>query len=173
MNTLFRRTKASIIFLGIAMTLLGLAFFINPVDSILFVVSCCAWAFLFAGIGTLVGYFRHDPADRGAANIVLAILEIVCAIYIFFFPGWSTVALCVFLGCVIFVTGIWDVADALSFRKVEGSNWGLWLVLGIVTIVLGFLTLFAPFMMAEAIMIVAGISLVFDGITEIVLGVRM
>ena len=173
MNTLFRRTKASIIFLGIAMTLLGLAFFINPVDSILFVVYCCAWAFLFAGVGTLVGYFRHDPADRGAANIVLAVLEIVCSVYIFFFPGWSTVALCIFLGCVVFVTGIWDVAEALSFRKVEGGSWGLWLVLGIITIILGFLTLFAPFMMAEAIMIVAGRSRVVDGITEIVLGVRM
>lgn len=172
-TSLFKRTKASVIILGIALTILGLAFFISPAESVLFVVYCCAWAFLFAGIATIIGFFRHDPADRGIANIILAVLEIIAFVYIICFPGLSTVALCVFLGVVIFVTGLWDVADAFSLRNVEGSNWVLWLVLGILTIILGCLTFAAPFFMAEVIMIVAGISLVFDGVTEIVLGIRM
>lgn len=172
-QSLFKRTKASIIILGVALTLLGMGFFIAPAASALFLVYVCGWAFIFAGIGTIVGYFRHDPADRGAANIVLAVVEIVLGIFIMVWPGWSMMYLVILLGCVIFMTGVWDIFDAFSIRHIEGSRWGLWLVLGILTVFCGILTFITQFSMAEAIMLVGGICLIFDGVTEICLGIAL
>lgn len=169
----FRRTKASVIILGIAMLLLGLAIFITPTNGVLFVTLCFGWLMLFAGIATLIGHFRHNPADRGAVDLVLAILEVIIGLLVVIFPAWWVLYVMIIIGIMILITGIYDIVDAFAFRSAGAGQFALWLVLGILTIIFGIMVFCTPFVAAEAIMIVAAVALVFDGITEIVAGVRM
>ena len=172
-NTFLKRSKASVIILGIAMLLLGLAFFINPAEAILFVAYCCGRAFLFAGIFTCIGFFRAPKGERNGFEIFLAICEAILGLWLLLSaPAWGILYISIMIGCVIFLTGIGDIADACAMRSIPDSGWVLWLVLGIITVIAGCLAFLSPFLMAEVVMIVVGVTLVFDGITEIVMGIR-
>lgn len=173
MDRFVTRTKVSCIILGIALTILGLAFFVNPVSATIFVTLCIGWAFVIAGVVTLVAYVRSPAGMKNAADLALSILEFVLGVLILIWPGAFALYLFVLIGVIIVITGIFDIVEALSMRNVVESRWGLWLALGIITLIFGVLVFVAPFAFAEALMIVAGIALVYDGITEIIVGIRL
>ena len=79
----------------------------------------------------------------------------------------------VLIGIIILVTGVNDVAEAGAVRRLGLPGWGWRMVLGVLTLLAGAVVVCSPFAMAEFEMLVAGLALVFDGITEIVAGVRM
>ena len=173
MNGLVTRTKVSCIILGICLTILGLAFFVNPIGATFFSVLVLGWVFLFGGIATIIAYCVNKSGSRSGADLAVGIIEAILGLLVIIWPGAFALYLFVLLGCIILITGIFDVIEAISRHGVEGSNWGLWLFLGILTVILGILTFVAPFAWAEVVMIFVAVSLVYDGITEIVVGVRL
>ncbi len=172
MNESLRRTKSSTIILGVLMLLLGIGFMIWPGASTEFLILCIGWGFVIAGIATFVGFFVNSET-HSAWDIVLAICEFVLGLLILFFPFAFTGVFFIFLGVVVFVTGIFDIIDALTLVGVKGSLWGLWLTLGIMTLLCGVFMFINPLIWAFALMWVAGFVLIFDGITEIVAGAMM
>lgn len=172
MNSSLRRTKTSTIILGILMLLLGLGFLIWPGVTTEFFVLCIGWGFLIAGIATFVGFFANAQ-NRSAWDIVLAVCELILGLLILIFPLAFTSVLFIFMGAVVFVTGIFDVIDSVTLVGVKGSLWGLWLALGIITLLCGIFMFINPLVWAFALVWVAGFILVFDGITEIVAGAMM
>ena len=173
MNNLVKRTKTSCIILGILLTLLGLAFFVNPIGATIFVTLCIGWAFLIGGVVTIVTYFANKSGTRTTADIVLGILEIILGILVLIWPGSFALYLFIMIGCIIFITGIFDIVEAISMPHEKGSNWGLWLAIGIITLIFGVMVFSSPWLFAEFVMIFAGVALVFDGITEIIVGVQL
>lgn len=173
MGNLVTRTKASCIILGILLTLLGLAFFVNPISATLFVTLCIGWAFLIGGIITIITFCTNRSGDRTTADLVLGILEVILGILVVIWPGTFALYLFIMIGAIIFITGIFDIVEALSMPHEQGSMWGLWLALGILTLIFGVLVFTSPLLFAEFVMIFAGVALVFDGITEIIVGVRL
>lgn len=171
-NSILRRTKTSTIILGILMLLLGLAFLVWPGATTEFFVLCCGWGFVIAGIATFIGYFANSETHSGW-DIVLSICELILGILILAFPFFFTGVFIIFIGCVVIVTGIFDIVDAVSFHRVKGSLWGLWLALGILTLIFGLFMFFYPLVWAVTLIWLAGVVLVFDGITEIVAGAMM
>jgi uncharacterized membrane protein HdeD (DUF308 family) len=169
----YQRTKSSIIILGVAFTLLGLVMFIFPTASVLFLTMCIGWLLIFGGAATLINHFRLPKEARSGADLAFGIVEVLLGLLIIVWPGISTYEICLFIGCMIVVSGVYDCIEAFSMRGVDGARWGLWLVLGILTVICGIVALLSPFMFGTALALVIGISLVFDGITEIVYGVRM
>ena len=60
---------------------------------------------------------------------------------------------------------------AIRRLGLPGAGWRM--VLGILTVVAGACVAASPFAMAELVMLVAGLALIFDGITEVIAGVKM
>lgn len=173
MNGLVTRSKVASIILGICLTILGIVFFINPIESTVFLVSILGWVFVIGGIATFITYLRSPSDERSGADIFLGVVEIIFGAIVLFFPGMSIAAIAITIGCVIFMTGIFDIIESISLHNIEGSRWGFWLFIGIITTILGILTFVAPFAWIEVLMIYVAISLIFDGITEIIIGASL
>lgn len=56
---LFRRTKATVILMGVALLVLGVAMFVSPIGATLLIVQFVGWTLAVAGAITLLNCWRH------------------------------------------------------------------------------------------------------------------
>lgn len=172
-DRLFRRTKAAVILMGIALLVLGVAMFVAPIGATLLIVSIVGWTLVIAGAITLANSWMHRAVELRQADLVIGLLEAVPGMCLVVWPSAFVAAVYVLIGIIVVVTGVNDVVEAFATRRLGFPGWGWRLVLGILTLVAGAFVVVSPFTMAEFVMLVAGLALVFDGITEIVAGATM
>lgn len=168
----FSRSKTAMIVIGICLLVLGLLFCLEPAFGLKLVTLITGWAFVIAAVVTLIDFFVHKQTRRHI-DILYALLELILGLVILLNPAASLVVVLTIIGVVIIVTGIADIADAVQFKSVEGSRWGVWLALGIITLLLGVIVVLMPLAFGITLMIIAGIALIFDGITEIIVGIQI
>lgn len=170
---LFRRTKATVILMGVALLVLGVAIFVSPIGATLLIVQIVGWTLVVVGVATLVNCWVNRPAGSQQADLFTGIATLVLGVLIVGWPAAFVAVVYVMLGIIILVTGVNDIAEASTVRRMgfPGSLWRS--ILGALTFIAGAFVVFAPFAMAEFVMIVAGIALIFDGITEIIAGIQM
>ena len=172
-DRLFRRTKAAVILMGVALLVLGVAMFVSPIGATLLIVQIVGWTLVIAGAATLLNAWARRSAELRQADLVIGLVELVPGALLVTMPETFVGIVYVLIGVVILVTGVNDICEAGAVRRLglPGAGWRF--VLGVLTFVAGAFVVMAPFAMAEFVMLVAGLALVFDGITEIVAGVRM
>lgn len=173
MDKILRRTKVTVILMGVAMLVLGIAFFVNPTSATLVVTLMLGWTLVIVGGVTLGNAFYHRLVVLSQLDLFIGALELVLGICILASPGFFVTYLFLLLGIIVLVSGINDITDAMAAKSMGLDSWKMSLGFGILTLLLGVLVIMAPFTMAEAVMMVAGIALVLDGVTEIVAGVKM
>ncbi len=175
MDKILKRTKTGLIITGIVFTLLGVVMFMQPVVTLTFIVLIAGWVLLVLGIVTLIDGFIHrkDVGSSPVVGIGVGVIELIIGLCIVLSPATFAWCFSLMLGVIITITGIADVAESFNMRKMGFGNWGVALVMGILTVVLGLLAVVAPFVFAGAMVIIVGISLVFGGVTEIIAGVMM
>jgi hypothetical protein len=105
-------------------------------------------------------------------NVVTGLLSIASGIAIVVWPGPGIVAVAIFLGAWLIVSGTLAVSGAFATRKLW-SDWWLLLVLGLLEIPLGVLALANPGATLAALITVAGIWAVAIGVMRIVLGFEL
>ena len=99
-------------------------------------------------------------AISGIVLMVAGVVAIVAfASYGFFFSGHALIS-----GIVI--DGSTSIADSIECARAHVEGWVGMLILSVVTVVLGGLVMFGPF---DTVMIFAGISLIIDGICDIIM----
>ena len=170
---LFRRTKATVILMGVALLVLGIALFVSPIGATLLVVRIVGWALTIVGAITLANCWRHYSEGLRQADLFVGLLECVPGVCLVAWPGAFVSVVYALIGVVILVTGINDVIEANALRVTVGVGWGWRMALAVATVIAGVIVVASPFSMAELVMLVAGVALVFDGITEIIAGVTM
>jgi uncharacterized membrane protein HdeD (DUF308 family) len=102
------------------------------------------------------------------ANIVTGLLSIATGIVIIAWPGPGVLAVGIFLGVWLIVSGTLGITGAFAARRVL-PDWWLLLILGLLEIPLGVLALAAPGAALAAIITVAGIWAVVIGVMRIVI----
>lgn len=170
---LFKRTRAAVIVMGVAMLVLGIAMFVSPIGATLLIVGVAGWTLVIAGAVTLLNSWAHRSVELRQADLVTGLIEVVPGMCLVIWPEAFVTVVYVLIGIIILVTGVNDVAEAGAVRRLGLPGWGWRMVLGVLTLLAGAAVVCSPFAMAEFVMLVAGLALVFDGITEIVAGVRM
>ena len=120
-------------------------------------------------------------AISGIVLMVAGVVAIVAfASYGFFFSGHALLAglfcivnpnvvkdlLTVIFGIFIVIDGSTSIADSIECARAHVEGWVGMLILSVVTVVLGGLVMFGPF---DTVMIFAGISLIIDGICDIIM----
>jgi uncharacterized membrane protein HdeD (DUF308 family) len=102
------------------------------------------------------------------ANVLSGLLSAAAGVAIIVWPGPGLVAVAIFLGAWLIVTGTIAIAGAFAARRVL-PDWWLLLILGLLQIPLGVLALADPGATLAALITVAGIWAVAIGVSRIVL----
>ncbi|MCH3943551.1 MAG: DUF308 domain-containing protein [Atopobiaceae bacterium] len=173
LDKLLKRTKATVIVMGVALLVLGVAIFVNPASATMFITLLLGWVLVITGVYTLAMCFAHRLPVLSQADLLIGLLELIPGVLILAWPGFFVLYLSVILGVIILVTGVNDLSEAMVEKNLGIEDWWKVLVAGILTILLGVLLFMSPFAFANAVMMIAGIALVFDGVTEIITGFRM
>jgi uncharacterized membrane protein HdeD (DUF308 family) len=108
-----------------------------------------------------------DPTSR-RTNVAFGLLSIAAGVAIIVWPSPGLVAVAVFLGAWLIVTGTVTIVGAFSARKFL-PYWGLWLLMGVCEVALGVLALADPGATLAAIITVAGIWAVAIGVMRVAL----
>lgn len=106
-------------------------------------------------------------------DIGIGVVELVVGICIIVWPAFFVLYLYMILGIFILITGFNDITEANRIRKAGLGNWKVALLFGILTLIAGTLAVISPFALVWAEAVITGIALLFDGITEIVAGIRL
>jgi uncharacterized membrane protein HdeD (DUF308 family) len=101
------------------------------------------------------------------ANVVAGVLSVAAGIGIIVWPGPGVLAVAIFVGAWLIVSGTLGVAGALAARRIL-PGWWLLLIAGALEIALGVLALAAPGATLAALVTVAGIWAVVIGVMRIV-----
>ena len=101
------------------------------------------------------------------ANVVVGLLSIAAGIAIIVWPGPGVVAVAIFLGAWLIVSGTLAITGAFAARRLL-PDWWLLLIAGLLEIPLGVLALAAPGETLAALITVAGIWAVVTGVMRIV-----
>jgi uncharacterized membrane protein HdeD (DUF308 family) len=127
---------------------------------------------LFIFQGVMDALTTGIDASVRRANVVVGLLSIAAGVAIIVWPGPGVVAVAIFLGAWLIVSGTLAIAGALAARRLW-SEWWLLLILGLLEIPLGVLALANPGATLAALITVAGIWAVAIGVMRIVLGFEL
>jgi uncharacterized membrane protein HdeD (DUF308 family) len=172
------RTRATVILTGVLLGLLGIFIIANPGQTLEIVVQLLGWGLVVFGIAILIEALVH----RGAPGVPVAMTQrriaggVCSAVFgaiILMNPRFFVSYIFVLLGIVVIITGINDVLEASAARKLGLPVAHTLTIMAVITLALGVLLLVAPFGFASAATVIAGIVLLFDGITEVIAGIRM
>jgi uncharacterized membrane protein HdeD (DUF308 family) len=106
------------------------------------------------------------------ANVFAGLLSIVTGIAIIAWPGPGVLAVAIFLGAWLIVSGTLTITGAFAARRLL-PDWWLVLILGVLEIPLGVLALATPGATLAALITVAGIWAVAVGVMRIVIAFEL
>jgi uncharacterized membrane protein HdeD (DUF308 family) len=102
------------------------------------------------------------------ANVVIGLLSMAAGVAIIVWPAPGIVAVAIFLGAWLIVTGTIAITGAFAARRIL-PDWWLLLILGLIEVPLGVLALANPGATLAALITVGGIWAVAIGVMRIVL----
>ena len=126
--------------------------------------------FIFEGVVETLTTGIDARARR--ANVIAGLLSIAAGVAIIVWPGPGVLAVAIFLGAWLIVSGTLGIAAAFAARRLL-PDWWLLLILGVVEIPLGVLALAAPGATLAALITVAGIWAVAIGVLRIIIAFQL
>lgn len=159
------RMKWDRILTAILAIVVGVLFIVLPNDSadVLCIVS--GIMLIVAGIAALVGFILYGYL-LGGHLLILGIALALAGVFCLVNPAVVKGILTVIFGIFVVVDGSVSIADSIDCARAHIGGWFVMLLLSIVTVVLGAVVMFGTF---DTVMIVAGISLVVDGICDLIM----
>jgi len=123
---------------------------------------------LFMFQGVMEALTSGIDARIRCANVVAGLLYSATGIVIIAWPGPGVIAVAIFLGAWLIVSGTLGIARGFAARRLL-PNWWLLLLVGVLEIPLGLLALAAPGETLAALITVAGIWAVAIGVMRIII----
>ncbi len=172
----FNNIIISMIVASIIAIIVGIAMICWPVKAIYTFALLTGCYFILQGIihiymGVKASKY-HLPYDGTAFGVLSLIFGILAVIVFAKNPEATTISwaliMGIALGISIIIAGVYDIKAAMLLKKVPRSNWVVFLILGILTVIIGILMISVPFSGALAETLVIGIMLVVFGIINLV-----
>lgn len=160
-----RRDRLTVIISGLGLLVLGLSVLVNPIGARESGVSMLGWILIIVGGLTLLSAVIQDgfPPRGGWCSAGIALLEIVPGIVMVAIPGALTTSAWSIMGLYELLMGIHTVLDGDSVAT---------RLAGVFVAALGLVTVVIPFFGPVFGMLVAALTLVIDGIVQLVIGLR-
>ncbi|NIH83710.1 HdeD family acid-resistance protein [Amycolatopsis granulosa] len=149
--------------LGVATAVLGILLLANLAVAVGTLAILVAIALFAEGADEIITAGRHRTRWP---FYLLGVLWIVVGVIALAWPGITLLALAVLVGAGFVVGGIGQIAAALTWRR-RLPLWGLWLALGVVTLLIGVVAPVWPGLTILTLAIWLGIALLVRGIGEL------
>jgi uncharacterized membrane protein HdeD (DUF308 family) len=168
MNAGIRKAAGWSILWGVLMLICGILAIALPLASSIGIVIVVGWLILLAGASHLIFAFHSHGIGAVLWQILLAILYGAAGIYMLLNPLLGLLSLTLVLAVFLLVEACLEIALYFKIRRIANSGWVLFD--GIVTLLLAIL-IWAQWPSSSAWIIgtLVGISLIFSGISRIML----
>ncbi len=154
-----------VIFLSIALIVLGTLAIISPMVASAFFTAVMGWISLISGIIMVVQSFRSHPVRGFWLNLIVGIFYAVAGLYILLNLGAALLALTFAFGVLFIVEGIFTIVMAFTQKAGRSMSW-LVALNGVVTLILGIMVLNRwPVSALWLIGLYVGISLLLSGVS--------
>jgi uncharacterized membrane protein HdeD (DUF308 family) len=155
---------------GVILILLGIAAIAFPLSATLVAETWVAIILVMAGVTKLVYAFQTREEGGFLWKLLLSLLYIGTGLVLWLYPLEGLLTLTLVLGIFLFTEGIFEIILAFQLRPMP--NW-LWVLSnGIITVILGgMISLEWPLNAPWVIGMLLGISILFTGISRIMLAV--
>ncbi|HVP89924.1 MAG TPA: DUF308 domain-containing protein [Terriglobales bacterium] len=171
-NPFHRRLRAAsnkLLWIGVAMVVLGIAAVVFPLVSSKVVALLVGWLLLFFGLLMFFNAFSIQGTGPFFGSLLLGLLSIACGIYLLFNPLVGEVALTLMVGMIFMLQGAFGIAFAFDMRPLKG--WVGMLLSAIASIVLSILIMAHwPAISTMAMGIIFGVDFIVAGIALISAG---
>ncbi|WP_250986669.1 HdeD family acid-resistance protein [Methanoculleus oceani] len=158
-----------VLLLGIIAILLGVLFFIYPVQTLTLLVTVLGFYWLFNGIVVFISLFQ-DTTGRGW-KLLVSILGILAGILVLTYPLYSAILIPTVFAIIIGVEGL-IIGAVYLVQGFSGEGWGT-AILGILSIIFGLILIADPLIAAVGlVLLLAGFAIV-GGIAAVILALRM
>ncbi len=161
------KLEATLILEGILFGIIGILFFINPMESYFSFTTVAGILLIIAGIFRIIRAFK---TDEKAYYIFNGIINILFGLIVWFTPVSTTQTLILFYGIWALIRGIYLLILSIKRKKI-GFNVNT--LYNISLIVLGLLILSNPIVTLLATPYIIGIYFIVSAICEIYLGFQV
>ncbi len=161
------KLEATLILEGILFGIIGILFFINPIESYFSFTTVAGILLIIAGIFRIIRAFK---TDEKAYYIFNGIINILFGLIVWFTPVSTTQTLILFYGIWALIRGIYLLILSIKRKKI-GFNVNT--LYNISLIVLGLLILSNPIVTLLATPYIIGIYFIVSAICEIYLGFQV
>lgn len=165
---LIRRAKNAYIAVSVLMLVIGGCLIIWPEMSLSVFCVVTGIAMIIFGIVKLLGYFSKDLYRLAFQfDLALGIISVLFGIVIVIHPRNLITFVPVIMGIFVMLDGVFKIQTALDARQFGLKAWWIVLALAICSGGFGLLLIVNPFEGAVALMILLGVTMVVDGIQNL------
>lgn len=164
-NEEIKKATNWVIFLSIALIVLGILAIISPLVASAFFTATMGWIALISGILMVIQSFRSHPVRGFWLNLIVGLLYAISGLYILSNLAAALLALTLAFGILFIVEGIYTIIMGFTQKVGRSMSW-LVVLNGVVTLVLGIMVLNRwPVSALWLIGLYVGISLLLTGIS--------
>lgn len=157
----FTKLKWEKLVTAIVAIVLGIVFVADPNGSGDAVCKVAGIAMIVLAAAMLIRYFTS--AQLFPENLIFSAVLLLLGIFFIAKSGVVMTVLGLFFGIFLVIDGASKIRDGIDAAKAKMQGWWIWFLLALLTIVLGILVMFG-----ESVMTLLGISLIVDGVSDIV-----
>jgi uncharacterized membrane protein HdeD (DUF308 family) len=164
-----KRATTWYIVAAVLFIMLGMFSIIEPTVAALGVTLLVGWLLVFGGLAHFVGAFRGGGAKRVIFQVLTGIVYVIGGLYFVSHPLLGIGTLTLLLAAFILVGGVLEIVSFFRLRGEAKSGWILFN--GVIELLLGGMIWFHwPSSSVWAIGILVGVTLVFTGMTRLMVG---
>lgn len=157
----FTKLKWEKLVTAIVAIVLGIVFVADPNGSGDAVCKVAGVAMIVLAAAMLIRYFTS--ARLFPENLIFSAVLLLLGIFFIAKSGVVMTVLGLFFGIFLVIDGASKIRDGIDAAKAKMQGWWIWFILALLTIVLGVLVMFG-----ESVMTLLGVSLIVDGVSDIV-----
>jgi len=157
-----RASSNRLMWLGIAMVIVGIAAIVFPIFSTLVAALFVGWIFLISGIFLLIGSFSIHGTGPFFGALLLSLLSIAAGVFLLLNQLAGEIALTLTVGILFIIQGAFEIGFAFETRPHRG--WVGMLISGIASVILAILIAAGwPAVSAIVLGILLGVNLLSTG----------
>ena len=160
--------------IGILLLIGSYYMFSTPVESFV------GLAGLFSALILVSGLFRiffaltnKDDIENFGLYLAGGVLDVIVGFLLLKYPGITIVLFSLFIGFWLLFRGFNVISISFQVKKMEDSNWFWILLFGILVVIFAFMAIINPLIGASYLVITLALAIMFAGIANIFLAVRL
>jgi uncharacterized membrane protein HdeD (DUF308 family) len=169
---LVRRVSTLAILWGVSLICLGVLALASPMLAAVAVNALIGWLIILAGVVHIVVAFHSREAGSVIWRLLVGLAYVAFGGYVIARPTLGVVSLTLLLASLFLVEGIFDIIQFFRAPSALRSTW--FLLDGVVTLFLGLMIYMQwPSSSAWAIGTLVGVSLIFSGVTRVMVSLTV